>query len=801
MSNQASQDLESSVSSTLSIPDDALAIIPVRNVVLFPGIIVPISISRKLSVAAAQAVGSGTDKVGLLLQKDSSVDDPGAQDLHTVGTIAAILRYVTDEDGTLHLICNGESRFRVTEFLSGFPFLVAHFELPEEPVTSEDALKAHALVLKQQASRAVELLPFVPAELKGALQSIEQPAVLCDLVASFLDIPVSEKQQILETLDVQSRLENVVARMAKHLEIIELSHEIETKTRESLSERQREAILREQLRTIQQQLGEDGSTRAEFEAIEKAISDAEMPDNVSAHARKELDRLKHIPSQSSEYSLLRTYLDWLTELPWSVVDAESIDITRAREILDEDHFGLVKVKKRIIEYLAVRKLKPDGRSPILCFSGPPGVGKTSLGRSIARAIGLRFVRISLGGLHDEAEIRGHRRTYVGALPGKIIQAVRKAGSRNPVFMMDEMDKLGAGFHGDPSSALLEVLDPEQNSTFEDNYIAVPFDLSKVLFIGTANRLDTIPAPLLDRMEIIELSGYTLEEKVQIAKRYLVRRQCEANGIDESQIEITDAALESIIASYTREAGCRALEKQIGAVLRNVAVGFAEKAEMAEARVCIGPDDVGRVLGAPVYEDEVALRIGVPGVATGLAWTPVGGDILFVESTLIPGEGRLILTGQLGDVMKESAQAALSLLKSRADALKLDKSAFADKDIHLHVPAGAIPKDGPSAGVAMFVSLASMLSNRAVRHDAAMSGEISLRGLVLPVGGIKEKVIAAHRAGIGTVLLPSRNRKDFDDIPQSTREGLRFVWLNTVDDALREVLEFELLPASARRASG
>ena len=784
-------------SSGSSIPDGAVAIIPLRDVVVFPGIIMPVSISRKVSVAAAQAVSSANGKVGFLLQKDASVDDPGPQDLYTVGTVAAVLRYITDESSTHHLICNGESRFRVTEFLTGYPFLVARIEVPEEPATNTDAIQAHALVLKQQAARAIELLPLVPTELKSALQSIDEPAVLCDLVASFLDISVSEKQQILQTLDVQSRLESVVAQMAKHLEIIEMSHEIETRTRESLSERQREAVLRERLRTIQKQLGEYDSEGGEFEAIEKAIAGADMPADVSAHATKELERLKHIPSQSSEYSLLRTYLDWLTELPWSVVDTESIDIARAREILDEDHFGLAKIKKRIIEYLAVRKLKPDGRSPILCFAGPPGVGKTSLGQSIARAIGLRFVRISLGGLHDEAEIRGHRRTYVGALPGKIIQAIKKAGSRNPVFMLDEIDKLGAGFQGDPSSALLEVLDPEQNSTFEDNYLAVPFDLSKVLFISTANRLDTIPAPLLDRMEIIELSGYTLEEKVQIAKRYLVQRQCKANGIPESQVDITDAALERIIASYTREAGCRALEKQIGAVLRHVAVGVAEN---ATSQVRIGPEEIEKILGASLYEDEVALRIGVPGVATGLAWTPVGGDILFVESTMVPGDGRLILTGQLGDVMKESAQAALSLLKSRVDALHLDQGVLAGKDIHLHVPAGAIPKDGPSAGVAMFVSLASMMGNRAVRHDVAMTGEISLRGLVLPVGGIKEKVIAAHRAGIATVLLPARNRKDFDDIPQSARASLRFVWLNTVDDALREVLEGDLLPESARRAS-
>ena len=466
---------------------------------------------------------------------------------------------------------------------------------------------------------------------------------------------------------------------------------------------------------------------------------------------------------------------------------------RARKTLEEDHYGLSKIKKRIIEYLAVRKLNPEGRSPILCFIGPPGVGKTSLGQSIARAIGLKFVRISLGGLHDEAEIRGHRRTYIGALPGKIIQTVKKAGARNPVFMLDEIDKLGAGFHGDPSSALLEVLDPEQNSTFQDNYLAVPFDLSKVMFIATANRLDTIPAALLDRMEVIELSGYTTDEKVQIAKRYLVERQRKANGVSEDQVEITDAALECVVTDYTREAGCRGLEKQIGELLRHVAVSVGE-GTMEKIRIDSG--NVAAILGAPRFEDEVALRTGMPGVATGLAWTPVGGDILFIESTSIHGEGHLILTGQLGDVMKESGQAALSLVKSRSQSLGLDKAELRSSDIHVHVPAGAIPKDGPSAGVAMFVSLASMLTNRTVLHDVAMTGEISLRGQVLPVGGIKEKVIAAHRAGIKTVLLPERNRKDFDDIPEATRQALTFVWLKTVDDALGAALTTDLPQTTA-----
>jgi ATP-dependent Lon protease len=777
-----------------SLPDDALIIIPVRDVVLFPGVIAPVSVTRKGSVAAAQAVAAGNARLGFLLQKDPAEDEPRSEDLCAVGTTATVLRYITDPSSTHHLICNGEARFRIKEFLSGFPYLAARVEMPEETEDDADEIQARSLILKQQAVRAIELLPMVPPELTGAIQSVESPGGLADLVASFLDISSVEKQEILETFDIRARLDIVIAKMAKHLEIIELSHEIDTKTRESFGEREREAVLREQMRTIQQQLGEDGAEAAEFEALDKAIDAAKMPDDVESHARKELHRLKRMPSQSSEHSLLRTYLDWLTEMPWSAVDGEAIDLDTARRILDEDHYGLDKIKKRIIEYLAVRKLTPRGRSPILCFAGPPGVGKTSLGQSIARAIGLRFVRISLGGLHDEAEIRGHRRTYIGALPGRIIQAIRKVGSRNPVFMLDEIDKLGSGFHGDPSSALLEVLDPEQNSTFEDNYLAVPFDLSKVLFIATANRLDTIPAPLLDRMEVIELRGYTIEEKVQIAKRYLVQRQIDENGVRREQVEITDAALERVISSYTREAGCRSLEKKIGALLRHVAVKVADG---LTEKTYIDAEAVSEILGAPEFEDDVAMRTSVPGVATGLAWTPVGGDILFIESTMVPGEGRLILTGQLGDVMKESGQAALTLLKSRASSLGIDRTALGSNDIHLHVPAGAIPKDGPSAGVAMFVSLASMVMNRVVHNDVAMTGEISLRGQVLPVGGIKEKVIAAHRAGIRTVLLPERNRKDFNDIPESARAALTFVWLKSVDDAIVAALQPEQPePASA-----
>jgi ATP-dependent Lon protease len=767
-----------------ALTDEMLVILPVRNMVLFPGVVHPITVGRPASIAAVQRALRENGKLGLLLQREAAVTDPGPGDLHDVGTVVSILRYGRDTDESHFLIGHGEARFRVAEFMTGYPYLVARIEKPDELLTDDDEIQARVLVLKQQAARAIELLPQVPAELAAAVQSIESPGALSDLIAGFLEIPPAEKQNLLETFDVRQRLETVVDFMAKRLEIIELSHQIEQQTRASIDKRQRETVLREQMRTIQQHLGESDGDATEFEAIDKSIVAAGMPEETERHARKELARLKRMPTEAAEYSMLRNYLDWLVDLPWSRLDTESIDVANARRVLDEDHYGLDRIKVRIIEYLAVRKLNPDGRSPILCFVGPPGVGKTSLGQSIARAVGLEFARISLGGVHDEAEIRGHRRTYIGALPGKIIQAIRKAGSRNPVFMLDEIDKLGLGVHGDPASALLEVLDPEQNSTFQDNYLGVPFDLSNVMFIATANQLDTIPPALLDRMEVIELNGYTVDEKLQIAKRYLVDRQCRSNGLSRDQVEISDAGLLLLITGYTHEAGCRNLEKQVGAILRNVAVSFARG---ATEKVHVDADDVRRILGAPRFEDEAALRTSLPGVATGLAWTPMGGDILFIESTRVPGDGKLILTGQLGDVMKESAQAAMTLIKGRFSRAQSGPDSLRASDVHIHVPAGAIPKDGPSAGVTIFVSLASLFAERTVRHDVAMTGEISLRGQVLPVGGIKEKVIAAHRAGIRTVLLPDRNRKDFDEIPESVRLELRFVWLKTVDDALAAAL--------------
>ena len=569
--------------------------------------------------------------------------------------------------------------------------------------------------------------------------------------------------------------------LAKRREVLRLSREIDQRTQENMNERQREYLLREQLKSIQKELGEgDAGNVAEIEALQKAIDAAQMPEEVLTQANKELKRLAHMSDMSTEYSMARTYLDWLIELPWKTPAPDMIDIAEARRLLDADHFGLEEVKKRIIEFLAVRKLNPNGHGPILCFVGPPGVGKTSLGQSIAKALGRQFVRASLGGVHDEAEIRGHRRTYIGALPGNIIQAIKKAGSRGCVMMLDEIDKLGTGIHGDPSSALLEVLDPEQNNSFRDNYLALPYDLSRMLFITTANVLDTIPGPLRDRMEIIQLPGYTQEEKREIALRYLLGRQFEQNGLKAGQLELSEAALVAIIRDYTREAGVRSLERTIGAVCRRAAVRIAE-GEVTQVKV--DESDLAGILGPTKYENEVALRAGLPGVATGLAWTPVGGDILFIEASRMTGDGKLILTGQLGDVMKESAQAALTLVKTRASSLGIDVASFEKSDVHIHIPAGAIPKDGPSAGVAIFIALASLFADRTVRSDTAMTGEISLRGLVLPVGGIKDKVLAAMRAGIQRVMLPARNRRDLEDVPQEAKDKLEFIFIDNVDAAV------------------
>jgi ATP-dependent Lon protease len=768
------------------LPADALIIVPVRNTVLFPGLVLPITLGRPKSIAAAQQAVREQRQVGILLQRTPDVDDPTAIDMHRMGTIANIVRYITAPDGTNHLVCQGEQRFQIGEYLSGWPFLVARVVQIPEPGVRTPEIEARFVDLKAKTIEAIQLLPQVPADLLAAVQSIEAPPALADLAIAYMDVKPEEKQEILETVDIAVRMEKVSRLLAHRIEVLRLSQEIGRQTKVALDERQREALLREQMAAIQRQLGEgeDGKA-AEMAELDAAIAKAGMPKDIEDQARKELRRLQRMPEAAGEYGMVRTYLDWLIELPWALPEEKPIDIGEARKILDEDHYGLDKIKRRIIEYLAVRKLSPQGKAPILCFVGPPGVGKTSLGQSIARAMDRKFVRVSLGGVHDEAEIRGHRRTYIGALPGNIIQAIRKAGTRNCVMMLDEIDKLGAGIHGDPGAALLEVLDPEQNNTFRDNYLAVPFDLSRVVFITTANMLDTVPGPLRDRMEIISLSGYTADEKLEIAHRYLVRRQLEANGLKPGQVEIGDDVLRDIIQGYTREAGVRGLERQIGQVLRNAAVRIAEG---QSGPIRIARDDLLAILGAPRFENEVAMRTSVPGVATGLAWTPVGGDILFIEATRIPGSGRLILTGQLGDVMKESAQAALSIVKNRAVALGIDPGRFEKSDIHVHVPAGAIPKDGPSAGVAMFMALVSLMTERTIRSDTAMTGEISLRGLVLPVGGIKEKVVAAHSAGIKRVMLPARNRRDYDDIPEIARREMEFVWLERVEEAVAAALE-------------
>ncbi|MCK1407957.1 endopeptidase La [Bradyrhizobium sp. 76] len=776
--------------SDVKIPEDALIIIPVREMVLFPGAIAPIAIARPKSVAAAQQALREQRPVGIVLQRSPETEEPGPDDLYRVATIANIVRYITAPDGTHHIVCQGVQRARILDFLPGTPFPAARIQQIPEPTTSTPEIEARGLNLQRQAIEAIELLPQAPPELIAMFQGTTAPGALADLATSFMDIKPQDKQEVLETIDLALRVEKVSKHLAERLEVLRISNEIGQQTRASFDERQREAILREQMATIQRQLGEGDGKAAEVAELTAAIAKANMPPEADAHAKKELRRYERMPEAAGEAGMVRTYLDWLIELPWALPAEKPIDIKEARRILDADHFGLEKIKSRIIEYLAVRKLAPQGKAPILCFVGPPGVGKTSLGQSIARAMDRPFVRVSLGGVHDEAEIRGHRRTYIGALPGNIIQGIKKAGTRNCVMMLDEIDKMGRGVQGDPSAAMLEVLDPEQNGTFRDNYLGVPFDLSRVVFIATANMLDQIPGPLLDRMELISLTGYTQEEKLEIAKRYLVRRQLEANGLTPEQAEIEPEALQLVVKGYTREAGVRNLEREIGKLFRHAAVQVAEG---TAAKVVVAPKDIGTVLGQPRFEGEIAQRTSIPGVATGLAWTPVGGDILFIEASRVSGRGGMILTGQLGEVMRESVQAAMTLVKSKATQLGIDPQLFEKSDIHVHVPAGATPKDGPSAGVAMFTALTSLLTNRTVRSDTAMTGEISLRGLVLPVGGIKEKVVAAAAAGLKRVMLPARNKRDYDDIPKSARDNLEFIWLERVDEAIAAALE----PAEAK----
>jgi len=768
----------------LQLPSDALIILPLRNSVLFPSMVVPLTLGRSSSVQAIEEALRQEMPVGVVVQRDPKVESPEPQDLYPVGTVAEILRLVTLPDGQKHVLVQGRQRFKILDIIRTEPYLVARILALSETVPNTKEFEARLFHLRQEAQKALSLLLQPMPDLASTIQSPEGSALI-DFVASWLDIPLSEKQEILGTVDLEVRIQKVTEKLARYIEVLELTKKISQETKGAMDKAQREYVLREQLKAIQKELGEGDAKGQEIVELRKKIEAAQMPPEVEKEALREVARLERMPEGAAEYSMVRTYLDWMIELPWSITTKERIDLPKAREILDADHHDLEKVKKRILEFLAVRKLNPEGKSPILCFVGPPGVGKTSLGQSVARAMNRKFVRQSVGGVHDEAEIRGHRRTYIGALPGGIIQGIKRAGSKNPVFMLDEIDKLSTSFHGDPSAALLEVLDPEQNATFQDHYLDVPFDLSQVLFITTANVLDAIPGPLRDRMEVIELPGYAEEDKVVIARRYLAPRQLKASGLGPEQLIFTEDALHEVIRSYTREAGVRQLERQLGAICRAVATRVAEG---FQENITVKAESVSAYLGPAKFFNEVALRTSLPGVATGLAWTPVGGEILFVEATKMAGEGKLLLTGQLGDVMKESAQTALSLVKSRAAPIGLDAELFKKHDLHIHIPAGAIPKDGPSAGVTIFVALVSLLTGRRVKNDVAMTGEISLRGLVLPVGGIKEKVLGAKRAGISAVLLPEWNRKDLEEISEAVRQTMRFEFIETVDQALKLALE-------------
>jgi len=766
---------------------ETLPVVPLADTVVFPGMMLPLVIGRPESVAAVEAAIRDARPVALLLQKSKDAKALQPDDLYHIGTLANPLRYVTAPDGGHHLVCQGMTRFRAGAFdrKDGYLTVVAE-RLSDADAAPGPQLEARLLALRHQALEALSLLPQTPEELVNAVRSIREPGALADLVAGYLDLEAADKQRILEALDLSARLAETSRQLEQRLEVLRISTRIRRETQEAMGAKQREFILREQLQQIQKELGEgDDAKGAEIKELAAAVAKAGMPDAAREQAERELKRLEHMPEAAGEYSMVRTYLDWLIAFPWTKETADNFDLAAAREVLDADHFGLDKIKRRIVEFLAVRKRNPEGHAPILCFVGPPGVGKTSLGQSIARAMGRKFERFSLGGTHDEAEIRGHRRTYIGALPGNIVRALRRAGTRNPVLMLDELDKLGVGFQGDPAAALLEVLDPAQNKSFRDTYLDVEIDLSQVIFIATANVLDQIPSPLRDRLEVIELPGYTQSDKLEIARRYLIVRQKKQNGLADDEIVLPDATLSAIIDGYTREAGVRQLEREIGAVCRAVTARIAGG---KPGPYTIAPEDLHAILGARRFEDEAALRTSVPGVATGLAWTPVGGQILFIEAAATPGKGRLHLTGQLGDVMKESVEIALSLVKSRADKLGIDAAQFAERDIHVHVPAGAIPKDGPSAGVAMTTALVSLLTGRRVHPDLAMTGEITLRGLVLPVGGIKEKVLAAHTAGIRRVILPARNKKDYEDIPAAARDALAFVWAETLDDVLPAALE-------------
>jgi ATP-dependent Lon protease len=768
------------------VPNE-LPILPLRGTVLYPDLILPIMVGRKKSVKLIDDAMDADRIIGVVTQKRSEVEDPKENDLYPVGVAALILRMIRELDGSQRVIVQGVSRIRAKEYIQKEPYYRARVDVMDDGLVQGVEIDALMMNLKNLFQRAVELAPYLTSELGTMVNNIKAPHILADIIASNLNLSTSDKQGILETFDVRERLSKVHLFLNKEVQVLELGNKIQSQVKEDMDRTQREYYLREQLKAIKKELGELDEHTAEIKELKDKIKKAKMPAEAHAAAEKELERLAKIPPASAEYTVARTYLDWLAELPWSESTEDNLDIKEGQKILDEDHYDLEKVKKRILEYLAVRKLKASMKGPILCFVGPPGVGKTSLGKSIARTMGRKFVRISLGGVRDEAEIRGHRRTYVGALPGRIIQGIKKAGSNNPIFMLDEVDKIGMDFRGDPSSALLEVLDPEQNFSFSDHYIDVPFDLSKVMFITTANVLDTIPPALRDRMETLELPGYSEDQKLMIAKDFLIRKEIDEHGLNSDYIEFQDSAVQVIINSYTREAGVRNLEREIAAICRGVAKDVA--AGMTE-KVVIGPDSLHKFLGPVKFFPEVADRTSEPGVATGLAWTPTGGDIIFVEATKMRGEKGLTLTGQLGDVMKESAQAALAYVRSKAKDFGIDEDFFEKNDLHVHVPAGAIPKDGPSAGITMLIALVSLLKSRPVRNDVAMTGEITLRGLVLPVGGIKEKVLAAMRAGIKTIILPKKNEKDLEEIPERIRNEMTFKFIQRMDEAVEFALRKE-----------
>ncbi len=762
---------------------EIIAILPLKNTVVFPNSVLPLAVGRESSVKLIEDALASTKIIGVLTQRDPTIEHPSAQDVYTVGTVCRIARVTKTPNNALLLWVQGLQRFAVEMFTNEMPYLTAKIQLLESIVEKDIETEALSKQVTALFQKMLSLLPNPQMEIHTMAASLTDPGQLADFIAANLDIEVEAKQQVLETLNVKERLTLVLRLLEEENEILEVGSRIHTRVQEEIGRSTRERILREQLEAIKKELGEEEGP--EIEELRRKIKQAKMPKDIEKEALRELERLAQMHPSSAEYTVSRTYLDWMIALPWSKTTKDMLDIARARQILDEDHYDLEKIKERVLEYLAVLKLKKDMKGPILCLVGPPGVGKTSLGRSIARALGRKFVRISLGGVRDEAEIRGHRRTYVGALPGRIIQGLRRAGSKNPVFMLDEIDKMSSDFRGDPASALLEVLDPEQNNNFTDHYLDVPFDLSRVLFITTANVLYTIPAPLLDRMEVLELPGYSEDEKVQIAQRYLIPKQIKAHGLRANQVEFSDGALRQIIRDYTHEAGVRNLEREIGAICRKIAVQVAEKKDRSKR--FIQPEDLSRLLGPPRYFSEVAERLTKSGVAIGLVVTQVGGDIVFIEATKMKGKGELKLTGQLGEVMRESAQAALSYIRAHAEQFGIDPDFFANYDIHIHVPEGAIPKDGPSAGVTIVTALASLLTDTPVQADLAMTGEITLRGKVLPVGGIREKVLAAHRAGIKTVILPKRNEKDLEELPQNVKEALHFEFVEEISQVLEIAL--------------